>query len=423
MARKNDSVVNDLVRSATRGKERLTPAQFFELAQAYEARTEAAIYVYRVWPRINRQLTNPDNPNHILLLPLDQEPNFDLKRLGEVAGRGKYKLHLMDSARVGHSDVAHAYVEVNDPTLEPWIEDIGEVLVNDRQNASYVATLKQRGMLGVGEKKPGDGGGAVETMADLVRSVVVEGRQKNSGPDPFDIAFRITEMTQGKGTDPSQMMNLFLAQMQAQQKAAQDQMAALMQQNTTLMTLLLTPKPEPPKPEPSEMSALKQVREIIELVETIRPNDNGPWGMLASALPELLRSGSQLATAFVAARSGTPIHMPPPAPASPVAEPAEEENDEMNELIGLAQNALEAFGRGVTGAEYAAALRISDPEAIAIILRFAPDQVKGLLTSPLVAGSIPAADRPKVVAFIDAFFEAAQSPVAVQVSRSAAKPK
>jgi hypothetical protein len=103
------------------------------------------IYVYRLRPRIIRQLKDPDAPNYIDCLG---EP-FTLEYLTERHGGGKYMLEAADRAITVKGNANHlfrCFFQIDEIRSEPKL-NYEELDINARENMSYIQMLQHRGVL------------------------------------------------------------------------------------------------------------------------------------------------------------------------------------------------------------------------------------------------------------------------------------
>lgn len=103
------------------------------------------VYVYRVKPKIRRQLRDPNSPNYIDCL---SEP-FTLDYLISRHGGGKYQLQAVDTDKkdYGTNGFFKCLLEIND-VQHPPILDYAELEIEARENKSYVTWLQNKGILG-----------------------------------------------------------------------------------------------------------------------------------------------------------------------------------------------------------------------------------------------------------------------------------
>lgn len=102
------------------------------------------VYLYRIKPKIRRQLNDPNSPNYIDCLA---EP-FTLDYLITRHGGGKYQLQAVDNDRrpTTNKEVFKCLFDIND-TQYPPILNYQELELEARENKSYIAWLQNKGIL------------------------------------------------------------------------------------------------------------------------------------------------------------------------------------------------------------------------------------------------------------------------------------
>lgn len=100
------------------------------------------IYVYRVKPKIRRQLRDPNSKNYIDCLG---EP-FTLEYFISRHGGGKYQLQAQDSDAKGSTPFFTCLLDINE-VQHPPILNYDELEIEARENKSYVAWLQNKGIL------------------------------------------------------------------------------------------------------------------------------------------------------------------------------------------------------------------------------------------------------------------------------------
>jgi hypothetical protein len=186
----------------------LRPETFFEFIKAYPDWEACAIYLYRLWPVIDRKLTGHSEK----YIDVFSEPISEMDILRKH-GSGKYLLHFNDSNRPGGlKQVAMCKLELNDPLYDP-ILDQNEVVEGIDANKSYIEGLIARGKW---KRNP-----PVEQAAaasDTLAASLATALQRISAPpapaapvvtaeparpDPYEIGLRIAELAQRTAPKPS----------------------------------------------------------------------------------------------------------------------------------------------------------------------------------------------------------------------------
>jgi hypothetical protein len=239
--------------------------QFFDYVATFKEEdwAHAVIYVYRVWPVINR------DPKYIDKLSQAVTEQYLL----DQHGSGDYKLNLND-VEIEH-EVCWAVVKIRDNEKPPKLEDLREVDFWDPINKNYVRSLVREGKMTpqgdvIGPAGAMDGSGA--STATLAKALVDLAKDKTTskGPDDtaisraFDIIGKAGErsvdlvLSQVKQQDPQSFINLMTAfkdlfpqggsneklfelmmKLQADHQASS---AAIQRQNTELLMKLVETK-------------------------------------------------------------------------------------------------------------------------------------------------------------------------------------
>ncbi len=189
----------------TRARQNLKPETFFEFLKAYPDWEACAIYLYRLWPVIDRKLTGHSEK----YIDVFSEPITEMDILRKH-GSGKYLLHFNDSNRPGGlKQVAMCKLELNDPMYEP-ILDHNEVVEGIDANRSYIEGQIARGKWK--RNPPAEASAAAAVPESLTASLTsalqrlapAPLEQKEAPrPDPYEIGLRIAELAQRSAPKPS----------------------------------------------------------------------------------------------------------------------------------------------------------------------------------------------------------------------------
>jgi hypothetical protein len=128
---------------------KLSWTQMFEYLSLLtpEMWSHLSIYVYRLRPKIRRQLKDPNSPNYI---DCYGEPFTEAYFIGRHGG-GKFMLQAVDSEKKktkdGHGqEVFQCFHEIDDVKHEP-ILDYSELEMTAKENQSYITWLVNKGIL------------------------------------------------------------------------------------------------------------------------------------------------------------------------------------------------------------------------------------------------------------------------------------
>lgn len=105
-------------------------------------------YVYRTWPRIDRQKIDPEA--HKYSDKMDKafpDPTLWRQEMLHRYGSGNYKLILNDAAGSGKSVGQTMISDLRDSDYPPVIENMDELVMDDPTNQSFIESLRQKGLL------------------------------------------------------------------------------------------------------------------------------------------------------------------------------------------------------------------------------------------------------------------------------------
>lgn len=112
-----------------------------------------ALYIYRTFPVIIRQLSDPRNDNNIGIATETVDIEGYIK---ELCGGGKYRVDVTDAGK----KICEIRLNIPIHECEPKL-DYKELDLFSKENQSYVQSLKYRGILGE-DGKPRPGGGNIQ---------------------------------------------------------------------------------------------------------------------------------------------------------------------------------------------------------------------------------------------------------------------
>lgn len=188
----------------SKARQILKPETFFEFLKAYPDWEACAIYLYRLWPVIDRKLTGHSEK----YIDVFSEPITEMDILRKH-GSGKYLLHFNDSNRPGGlKQVAMCKLELNDPLYEP-ILDHNEVVEGIDANKSYIEGQIARGKWKRNPPPEASAAPSTESLAASVASALQRmtpapvASTEPARPDPYEIGLRIAELAQRSAPKPS----------------------------------------------------------------------------------------------------------------------------------------------------------------------------------------------------------------------------
>jgi hypothetical protein len=360
-----------------------SPEEFFRRITEYEDPSGLMVYVYRLWPVIDRSLAGVDY-KHIYATP----PPFTLDDLIRQCGSGKYRLMLLDQNLPKNANkVAECKLTVNDPEYPPVV-NLKELILEHEDNRSYVESLRMRGLLDKEDlppQSPSDSAAAVaveslsRTVADLANRMS-ERASAGDSDRALSLAVRIAELVR-PGKDPLELATQIAALMKRDDNAVL--LKALIEQQTKLTELVVQQRANPE-------SDLEQLERLLKIAERLGKGGGSgeSWGLeLVRSLPATLAAAADLMRTVAAARAGQSVAASgvgapsaPPA-ASPTVPAAGGWSLSMDRLVQVGQKAIVAFQRGASGDDFAHALVVSEPDGELIYDQLAALGKEGILSS------------------------------------------
>lgn len=326
----------------------LKPESFWPFLQQYPSWEAGALYVYRIWPVIDRRLTGHKEK----YIDVFAEPITELDLLRKH-GSGKYQIHFNDSNRPKNlANVATCKVEINDPMFDPVVP-LEEVVEGADANKSYIDGLKARGKWRENPVSNTDGGQATAELAKTLNNMVDRVMDRPQPPqeptrqDPFDIALKMVSMMPkpAPAADPMELALKIADRMQAGMQA-----------------------PAPQRREVDPLEIYVKVADVIESRANRQSASTGggtDWGGMllgfVNALPQLIQGFMMMrAMPPQPPPAGDPSGYPPaaaPVVITPPVAPVQSANPDLPILFDeLKPFLLGAIVQGQTGDEFASAL-------------------------------------------------------------------
>lgn len=332
--------------------QKLKPENFWPFIRDYPSWEAAAVYLYRLWPVIDRKLAGHDEKYiDVFTEPITEE---DVLR---KHGNGKYLLHFNDSNRPkGLAQMATCKVEIRDPSYEPVVP-LEEIVEGADANKSYIEGLKARGKWKENAVPQSDNGQATAELARTLNNLVDRVTERPPAPaepprqDPFEIALRIQGLLQQNSPKP----------------------AADPIETAVKIVQLMQPAAKPPR----EVDPLEVYGKVADIIEARASRYAGAssggtdWGGLVvefvKALPMLIQGFTMMKAAQqqAAGMPGVPAAypMPPaqpmyPMPIDPRGEPTmPRQAPDLQALFAeLKPFLLKAMMQGQSGDEFASGL-------------------------------------------------------------------
>ncbi|OHE78565.1 MAG: hypothetical protein A2107_07550 [Verrucomicrobia bacterium GWF2_62_7] len=277
----------------------LKPETFWQFLKEYPDWEAGSVYVYRLWPVIDRQLAGHKEKN----IDIFTSPITDLDILHRH-GSGKYQLRFNDSNKPkGLVNVATCKADINDPLYEPVVP-LEEIVEGADANKSFIEGLKARGKWKESAVLTNDGGQATAEMARTLNNIVDKVMERSPAQtekptqDPFDIALRMIQLVPKPGPVPDPM----------------DQALRLME------FVRANQKSQAVDP----LDAYAKVAEVIETRasrQTANPGGGTDWGALilgfVNALPQMVQGFMMMRAMAPPPPAANPGFQNPPVPLAP----------------------------------------------------------------------------------------------------------
>jgi len=359
-----------------------SPEEFFRRITEYEDPSGLMVYVYRLWPVIDRSLAGVDY-KHIYATP----PPFTLDDLIRQCGSGKYRLMLLDQHLPKQANkIAECKVTINDPEYPPVV-NLKELILEHGENRSYVESLRMRGLLEKDELPPQSGSDsaaavAVESLSRTVADLASRMSERASGQDSdraLSLAVRIAELVR-PGKDPMELATQIAALMKRDDSAVL--LKALIEQQTKLTELVVQQRASPE-------SDFEQLERLLKIAEKLGKGGSAEsWGLeLVRSLPATLAAAADLMRTVAAARAGQTVaasgvgtaSAPPAAP--PTVPAPGGWSLSMDRLVQVGQKAIVAFQRGASGDDFAHAIVVGEPDGELIYDQLAALGRDGIMAS------------------------------------------
>lgn len=171
-----------------------------------------ALYVYRTFPVIIRQLSDPRNDNNIGIVTETQDIENYIR---ELCGGGKYRIDVNDSGK----KISEIRINLPIHECEPKL-DYREIDLFAKENQAYIQSLKYRGILGE-DGKPKPGGGNVQGSSSYQPASI-------SGQDLMGMFDKMMVMMSKMGEDQKADLRARIASQGNEQGGLANQFGALL---------------------------------------------------------------------------------------------------------------------------------------------------------------------------------------------------
>jgi hypothetical protein len=180
--------------------------------------------------------------------------------------------------------------------------------------AAAAAATAMQGLGGGGDLMAVLNAGVVSTLLDLLKTTKEINSRPNAGPDPM-----LLEVMKAQAATQTQMMQFMLTLATKDSGDSKKDILDMMAR----MKELVGPSPTAPLPsDPMQMfnNMLETFKSFRDTAEEISPQKDNPDPILGSipALVQVVSEQHQMNKAAQAARGGTMVPVPPPAPGAPI---------------------------------------------------------------------------------------------------------
>lgn len=386
----------------TRSLQKLQPDPFFLFIKQYPHPEGSSIYVYRLKPPIDRRQAGIEDSNIDII---EDAKIMDEDYLLRTHGSGKYHLKFTDANKPkGLTEVAKTTIEIYDPAVPPILNPV-ELVIGAPGNDKIVQKYIGEGWTVLDNKLTSptrDGGSAV--LAETVRDLIKDRQRPN--PENEGIAARLVEVLERRNDGGLAELERFLALSERLQPKADPVQVEMMK---VLAGMARGTSPA------AEKNPVEELRNTAALLKEFGWGGGGgpSWVEAVNALPGILQYGALLLRELNTSKAAAPAAGSPAAPAlavGAVQQPAEEEGAEMLgglsvvEMKGLFDDAVDAFERGIGGADFAHAVvcRRNGEKLYETVCAIGKDQLLGFFAMMPGAEALKAR-RPEIEKFLDDF--------------------
>jgi hypothetical protein len=400
--------------------QKLPGETFFRFAATYPDQNGTSIYVYRVSPVIDRTLAGLKDSNiDVISGSALARCAVDEEYLLRQHGSGKYHIKFTDANKArGATEVAKTTIDVFDPNIPPLLNPL-ELVVGAKGNDRWIQQYLREGWTVQDNRltPPEKGADGSAVLAKTISEMAA--RPANSATSDALVNRALDVLSQRGGGDAD--IDRALAIAERLQPKADPTQVQLMQ---VMLQLVKGGGDSRPDPRPDPITQLKDTAALLKEFGWGQPAAAaGPsWTEAFAALPGILQFGTELLKQLALMRSAdaaggrvVPISGGPVVETAAAAAPTTQGDSMLGlgfnlaDLKAVAEDALDAFLRGVPGEQFAAAVvsgRRNGEKLYETICDLGADQILQLLTvAPGVAERLGdrAADVP---AWVKAFIEA-----------------
>ncbi|MBK8200690.1 MAG: hypothetical protein IPK75_20325 [Acidobacteria bacterium] len=246
----------------------------------------ACIYLYRIWPRINRKQADPTAYNYIDKYGVPFTPDEVKQRWGE----GKYQALMLNLDKRTDNQIAGCVFTVDDPNCPPVL-NLAELVLGAPANSSYEESLRNRNMH-PSQSIPGQAPAAADAsasvaLANLATEAIRQGNRQTPAAAMEQTALNhyaailqtaMTQNAKASGgldfTGLAAIITAIIPLIRPATPVGPDPRDALI--NMLMDKLLNAPQHVAVAPAGSLTETLAAVKSIMEVSHTLNPNAGAP---------------------------------------------------------------------------------------------------------------------------------------------------
>ena len=381
--------IQDIIDSVLPSQD-LSPANFWRLCERWPAKDSSSVYVYRLWPVIDRRKAG-QRYKYIDVWGPEHKPPPSRDKLLKLHGSGQYMLKFTDKNRPRTAQEVAVMFLTLEETAYPAVINIEELVLEHPDNRSFVQSLKAQGLI---ERDDMD-----NTASTAIAELAETSREDRRAL--LDMASRLAE----RPASEEREANVIAKTAQAMKSVWEmlgtktgDSDVVLKMLNSQVGLLAVKAFLE----RPSASSSLSELDNVLKLVDRLRdyggggnPADTRPgwiqfcdskageilarWAVTSPAAGQLLRAvasgalpgltGTLPAQSGVGGPTATGAPAAPPPAAAPGAAQQSPEAAMLQKFRALLPRLHEALRDPDTdGEDVAVAMRLWDPELYASLI-------------------------------------------------------
>jgi hypothetical protein len=353
--------------------------KWFDKIESPLAKDRVRVYVYRLWPVINR----PKGSRFIDRCPLSF---FSTNKLIANFGGGEYRIDVCEKG--GSYDKLFTFKYTVDSTLYPPVLDLNELVLGDDKNKSYVEMLKAKGelvmedgVLKVRQKEPQksdkqNGSDSIVNLASVIKEMMNFATSLKSNENKGEVEKLVSllieqaklekERSSGTLSSVAQIISavapILTPLLVRQEDKSLTQLIQVMmeeiketkRQNTELLSKIIESKADP----------IKSIKETAELMEMLKNQDKKEEEPPKTLTDKLVEKGLELmpmVASGIMQYIGNKQQQPPQASAVAATNDMVEVNNAMDQRLEVLKQSVNSYAgviankllEGVSGREFA----------------------------------------------------------------------